>query len=161
MTGTANILVILAVVVLVLARQVRARRIDTERRFWVLPLVLGALGLAGKHLIDPHHQVLAVVLLLAGVLAEVAMGSVWGWTVKMWRATDGSVWIKGNAATLAAWVGTIAVRIGLFALGSALHVQQGANALYLGLGVLLLVRGAVVNWRARGLESAPVLSLVD
>ncbi|MEY9948297.1 DUF1453 domain-containing protein [Kitasatospora sp. GAS1066B] len=155
MTGIANILVILVVVGFVASRQLRARKIDTERRFWLLPLILCALGLSDKHLIDPAHQAAAIGLLAGSLVVVLAMGSVWGWTVRIWRASDGSVWTKGTVATVAAWAGMIVVRIGLYGLGSALHVHQSAQALYLTIGALLLVRGAVVNWRARGLDAAP------
>ncbi|WP_329568099.1 DUF1453 domain-containing protein [Kitasatospora sp. NBC_01266] len=160
MTGIANILVILVVLVFVASRQLRTRKIDTERRFWLLPLILCALGLADKHLIDPAHRAEAIGLLAASLVVVAAMGSVWGWTVRMWRAGDGTVWTKGTVATLAAWAGMIAVRIGLYGLGATLHVHQDAQALYLTLGVLLLVRGAVVNWRARGLDAPHTLNVV-
>ncbi|MCX4746470.1 DUF1453 family protein [Kitasatospora sp. NBC_01287] len=160
MTGIANILVILAVVVLVLGRQLRARKIDTERRFWLLPLILCALGLSDKQLIDPAHKAEAIALLAGSLLVVLAMGSVWGWTVRVWRASDGSVWTKGTKATLAAWVGMVAIRIGIFALGSSLHVHQSSKALYLTFGVMLLVRGAVVNWRARGLDARQPFGVV-
>lgn len=84
-----------------------------------------------------------------------AMGTVWGWTVRLWRDSEGTLWSKGTAATVAAWGAMIALRLGLYGLGSALHVHQSSNALLLTLGVLLLVRGAVVNWRARTVEAAP------
>lgn len=45
MTGLVNILVILAVLALVVRRQFQVRKVDTERRLWLLPLILGALAL--------------------------------------------------------------------------------------------------------------------
>lgn len=149
MSGLVNIVVIVAVVALVVQRQFRAQKIDTERRFWVLPLILGALALRDPHLIDPNHKAAATALLLASVLVVLAMGTVWGWTVRLWRDGDGSLWAKGTAATVGAWVGMIALRAGLYGIGSALHVHQSTNALLLSFGVLLLIRGVVVNWRAR------------
>ncbi|WP_035797628.1 CcdC protein domain-containing protein [Kitasatospora mediocidica] len=161
MSGLVNIVVIVAVVALVVGRQLRAQKFDTERRFWVLPVVLGVLALRDPHLIDPHHKVDAVALLVASVVLVLAMGVVWGWTVRLWREADGSLWVKGSAATLAAWVGMIALRFGLYGIGSALHVHQSTNALLLTFGVLLLVRGAVVNWRARSVHSAAGLHVAS
>ncbi|MGA5821400.1 DUF1453 domain-containing protein [Kitasatospora sp. NPDC094028] len=154
MTGLVNLVVIAAVVVLVVQRQMRAQRLDGERRFWVLPLVLGVLALRDPQIIDHQHTALSVGLLAAGLVAVLAMGSVWGWTVRIWRDADGSVMVKGTKATLAAWGGMIAVRIGIYAVGSALGVHQSGSSLMLGMAVLLLVRSIVVNWRARSLEPA-------
>ncbi len=151
MTGLVNILVILAVVALVVRRQFQTRKFDTERRFWLLPLILGALALRDPHLIDPNHKATAVALLIASVLLVLAMGSVWGWTVRLWRDGEGTLWAKGTAATVAAWAGLLVLRAGLYGLGAALHVHQSSNGLLLTFGVLLLVRGVVVNWRARSL----------
>ncbi|MEE1781822.1 DUF1453 family protein [Streptomyces sp. SP17BM10] len=152
MTALVNIVVIIAVLVLVVQRQMRAQRLDTERRFWLLPLILGALALRDPQLIDHDHAALSAVLLGASLVAVLAMGSVWGWTVRLWRAADGSIWAKGTRATVAAWVGMIAIRLGLYGIGSAMHVHQAGSALMLGLAVMLLVRSLVVNWRARTAE---------
>ncbi|MEU8513020.1 DUF1453 domain-containing protein [Kitasatospora sp. NPDC048722] len=152
MTALVNIVVIIAVLVLVVQRQMRAQRLDTERRFWLLPLILGVLALRDPQLIDHDHAAVSAVLLAASLVAVLAMGSVWGWTVRLWRAADGSVWAKGTKATVAAWAGMIAIRLGLYGIGSAMHVHQAGSALMLGLAVMLLVRSLVVNWRARTTE---------
>ncbi|MFD5431905.1 DUF1453 domain-containing protein [Kitasatospora sp. NPDC127067] len=160
MGSITNILVGLAVVVLVVQRQMRVQRLDTERRFWLLPLILGALALRDPRLVDHQHTALSAGLLAAGLVAVLAMGTAWGWTVRIWRDSDGSVLVKGTRATVAAWCGMIAVRIGLYAVGAALHVHQAGSSLMLGMAVLLLVRSFVVNWRARSLEpSRPAAAL--
>ncbi|MGW2376050.1 MULTISPECIES: DUF1453 domain-containing protein [Kitasatospora] len=152
MSALVNLLVIAAVVVLVVGRQMRVKRLDTERRFWVLPLVLGVIALRDPQIIDHQHTALSATLLAAGLVTTLAMGSVWGWTVRIWRDDDGHVLVKGTKATMAAWGGTLAIRIGLYAAGSALGVHQAGSSLMLGMAVLLLVRSLVVNWRARTLE---------
>ncbi|MEU3567245.1 DUF1453 domain-containing protein [Kitasatospora sp. NPDC036755] len=152
MTTFVNLLVVAAALVLVARRQMRAQRLDSERRFWLLPLILGVLALRDPQIIDHQHTALSVALLAAGLVAVLGMGSVWGWTVRLWRAADGSVMAKGTKATVAAWIGMIAIRIGLFGIGAALHVHQSGSSLMLGMAVLLLVRSLVVNWRARALE---------
>ncbi|MQS14288.1 DUF1453 family protein [Streptomyces kaniharaensis] len=152
MTALVNVVVILVVMALVAQRQMRARRLDTERRFWLLPLILGVLALRDPQLIDHQHTAVSAALLACGLVAVLAMGSVWGWTVRLWQAADGSVWAKGTKATVAAWSGMIAVRVGLYGLGTVLHVHQAGSALLLSLAVLLLTRSLVVNWRARTME---------
>ncbi|MGK4580835.1 DUF1453 domain-containing protein [Kitasatospora sp. HPMI-4] len=152
MPALANVLIAVAAIALVISRQLRARRIDTERRFWILPVVLAVVALRDPRLVDPAHRAESAALLAASIVAVLAMGSVWGWTVRLWQEGDGSVWAKGTKATVAAWGVMIAVRLGLYGIGAALHVHQSSNALLLSLGALLLVRGVVVNWRARSLE---------
>ncbi|MCX4757686.1 DUF1453 domain-containing protein [Kitasatospora purpeofusca] len=142
---------VVVVMVLVLRRQMRPRLLDTDRRFWLLPLVLAVVALRDPQLIDRRDTVWSVVLLGCGTVAVLAAGSVWGWTVRLWRDADGALWSRGTRATLAAWGGTVAVRAGLFGLGAALHLRQSSSALLLSLAVLLLVRSLVVHWRARSL----------
>ncbi|MDH6143109.1 MULTISPECIES: CcdC protein domain-containing protein [Kitasatospora] len=149
MPGFANIIIIIAVMALIVSRQFRAQKLDDGRRFWLLPLILGAIALSDHKLIDSAHRTESVALLAGSIVVMLAMGSVWGWTVRLWRESDGSIWMKGTGATLAAWIGLIAVRLGVYALGSALHVHQASSGLLLTLGVLLLTRGAVLKWRAR------------
>ncbi|MER7708832.1 DUF1453 domain-containing protein [Kitasatospora sp. NPDC097605] len=152
MPAQANAALVVVVTLLVLRRQMRAQRLDTERRSWPLPLILAAVALRDPQLLDRRDTAWSVVLVGAGLLAVLAAGSVWGWTVRIWREADGALWSRGTRATLAAWGGLIAIRFGLFGLGEALHLRQSSSALLLGLAVLLLVRTTVVNWRARALE---------
>ncbi|MFJ9696415.1 DUF1453 domain-containing protein [Kitasatospora sp. NPDC101183] len=154
MSTLINIVVALAVVALVVARQMRPQKLDGERRFWILPLVLGVLGLRDPQLIDHDHAALSVTLLVASLVAVLGMGTVWGWTVRIWRTPTGETWARGTKATVAAWVGMLAIRIGIYATGSALGVHQSGSSLMLGIAVLLLVRSLVVNWRARSLPAA-------
>ncbi|MEV6972793.1 DUF1453 domain-containing protein [Kitasatospora sp. NPDC093806] len=153
MSALVNVVLVVLVMAVVLRRQMRAQRMDGDRRFWVLPLVLGAIALRDPELIDRQDTGWSVCLLAVGLVAVLAMGSVWGWTVRIWREADGALWAKGTKATLAAWGGMIAIRIGLYETGVALHLHQSTSTLLLGLAVLLLTRWLVVNWRARALEA--------
>ncbi|MFF4343541.1 DUF1453 domain-containing protein [Kitasatospora sp. NPDC001540] len=151
MTALSDVLIAVAVIVLVVGRQLRARRLDTERRFWLIPLVLAAVALRDPVLLDPHHRVASAVLVAGSLLTTAGMGCVWGWTVRIWREADGSLWSKGTAATAFAWIGAILVRIAWYGVGAALHVHQSGSVLLLSLGLLLLIRSAAVQWRARQL----------
>ncbi len=153
MPALVDAALVVVVMVLVLRRQMRPRRLDTDRRTWLLPLVLGAVALRDPQLIDRRDTAWSVALLGCGLLAVLAAGSVWGWTVRLWQEADGALWAQGTRATLAAWGGMLAIRVGLFGLGAALHLRQSSSALLLGLAVLLLVRSLVVRWRARALPA--------
>ncbi|MFF7592536.1 DUF1453 domain-containing protein [Kitasatospora purpeofusca] len=160
MSTLVDAALVVVVTVLVLRRQMRPRRLDTDRRFWVLPLVLAVVALRDPQLIDRRDTAWSVVLLGCGVVAVLAAGSVWGWTVRLWREADGALWSQGTGATLAAWGGTVAIRFGLFGLGAALHLRQSGSALLLSLAVLLLVRSLVVHWRARALVTPGRVALI-
>ncbi|MBC3844208.1 DUF1453 family protein [Streptacidiphilus sp. 4-A2] len=155
MSSAENITVIVAVVCWVVARQFKARRFSGDaRRMLILPAALAFMGLGQHNLLDPHHQATAAALLVIGVIVEVGMGSVWGFTTRVWRDENGTVWAKGTKATAFAWTGMLLIRAGLMAVGAALGVAAGEGPVLISLAALLLVRSAVVTWRARDLSPA-------
>lgn len=152
MNSTANVALAVVVVVYIVARQFRARQVNGDtRRMLVIPAVLAVVALRQPDLLDHAHRTTSAALLIIGVLLEVAMGFAWGFTTRIWRDASGTVWAKGTAATAFAWVGMIIARLGLYAVGRAMGVSAGEGALLLSLAAVLLVRTAVVTWRARDL----------
>ena len=155
MSSAENIALIVAVVAWVVARQFQARQFSgNARRMLILPAVLTFMGLRSHNLLDPHHQATAAALLIIGVVVEVGMGTVWGFTTRVWRDSNGVIWAKGTKATAFAWVGMLLIRVALVAIGSSLGVATGEGPIMLSLAALLLVRSAVVTWRARDLGPA-------
>ncbi|MFD3308540.1 DUF1453 domain-containing protein [Streptomyces sp. NPDC058694] len=151
MSGLVDALAILAVAVLVIARQFRTRRTTTDRSWWVVPAVLSFLALREPGLLDPDHRTLSVLLLGTELLVGLAIGVGWAWTTRMWRTPDGSVWSRGSKAGALVWTVGIALRAGLFGLGAALGVHQDSSALLLALAVTLLVRSGIMVRRAQTL----------
>lgn len=146
---------IFAVVVLVIVRQFRAQRISADRRWWILPAVLGFIALREPGVIDPHHQTEAIFLLGAELLIGLATGAGWAWTTRIWTAPDGSVWGKGTRASVVVWGVGIGLRVGLFGIGVLLGVQQDATAMVLlALAATLLVRSGILAWRSQSLHPA-------
>ncbi|MFI6280743.1 DUF1453 domain-containing protein [Streptomyces sp. NPDC050988] len=154
MSGLVDALVILAVVVLVIARQFRTRRTATDRSWWVVPAVLVFLALREPGLLDPDHRTLSVLLLGAELLIGLATGAGWAWTTRIWRAPDGTVWSRSSKASGFVWIIGIALRAGLFGLGAALGLRQDSSALLLALAVTLLVRSGIMVRRAQTLPPA-------
>ncbi|MEU4108119.1 DUF1453 domain-containing protein [Streptomyces sp. NPDC027717] len=155
MSGFVDVVVIVAVAILVIARQFRTHPIDAERRWWLVPAVLAVMALRGPGILDAHHRVESLALLAAEVAVGLATGAGWAWTTRLWTAPDGIVWSRGTKAGAAVWAGGIALRGALFGLGYALGVHQDSAALMLGLAATLLVRGGITAWRARLLAAAP------
>ncbi|TLS47509.1 DUF1453 family protein [Streptomyces montanus] len=152
MSGLVDALVILAVVVLVIVRQFRARRIAADRSWWIVPAVLVVLALREGGVIDSHHPTESVLLLGAELLIGLATGAGWAWTTRLWTAPDGAVWSRSTKASVLVWIVGIAVRVGLFGLGAALGVRQDSSALLLALAATLLVRSGILVLRSKSLD---------
>ncbi|MFD8277203.1 DUF1453 domain-containing protein [Streptomyces flaveolus] len=149
MSGLLDALMIVAVACLVVSRQFRAHRIDTDRRWWVAPVALGVIALREPGMIDAGHRPASVLLLAAELLIGVATGVGWAWTTRIWTAADGAVWSRGSRASIAVWTAGIALRAALFAAGAALGVRQDTSALLLALAATLLARSGTLARRAQ------------
>ncbi|MEV1025410.1 DUF1453 domain-containing protein [Streptomyces sp. NPDC050264] len=156
MSGFTNVLVIVAVVALVLVRQFRTERLSMDRKWWLLPAILGFFALRDGSLADPHHLTGSVVLLVVNLLVSVGMGIGWAFTTRVWTDDQGDVWTKGTAATAGTWLGGMASRAAVVGIGLAMGIHLGSSALMLGFALSLLTRSGVVMWRAGGLRSAYV-----
>lgn len=151
MSGLVNALVIVAVAAIVIARQFRARAINTDRRWWLIPVILAVVALREPGVLDAHHRTESAVLLVVEILIGAATGAGWAWTTRVWTEADGAVWTKSTRASIAVWIVGIALRIGIYGVGAALGLRQDSSALMLGLAGTLLVRGGILVWRAQSL----------
>ncbi|MFJ4204279.1 DUF1453 domain-containing protein [Streptomyces sviceus] len=154
MSGLVDALLIVLAVVVVIARQFRASRIDTGRRWWLLPVVLAVVALREPGLVDAQHRTASIALLAVELLTGLAIGAGWAWTSRIWTEPDGAVWSRSTKASGAVWAVGIGLRVGLFALGAALGVHQASSALLLALAATLLVRSGTLDWRMRFLSPA-------
>lgn len=150
MSALVNVLVIIAAVALIAARQLRPQRITADGRRWlVLPVILVVLALREPGLLDQHHRSLSVLLLGAELLVGLVMGVGWARTSRLWTDQDGTLWSRGTKATIAVWIGGIALRAGLMGIGALAGVHQGTGALLLALAASVLVRRGMLVMRAR------------
>ncbi|WP_371655165.1 MULTISPECIES: DUF1453 domain-containing protein [unclassified Streptomyces] len=149
MSALVNVLVAVAVVALIVSRQVRPQQLADAKRWWLVPAVLVYLAIREKGLVDPDHHMASVLLLGTEIATGLLMGAAWGWTSKVWTEADGSVWTRGTRATAAVWAVGIAVRAGLAGIGALAGIRMGTGALLLGLAASLLVRSGILVWRAQ------------
>jgi hypothetical protein len=145
-------LLVAAVVVVVLMRRFTPRRVD-ERGPFILPVVIGAIGLVQGRTIDPRHAALSAGLLAAEVAVALLLGIGLGVTMRVWRAPDGSHWSRGTWATFGVFLASVAVRGGLVAIGYAAGVRPGSGAILVSVAAWLLAQNAVIRQRARALTS--------
>jgi hypothetical protein len=117
MSGLVNALLIAAVAAVVIVRQFRAGRVDTDRRWWVLPGILAVLALREPDLLDADHHTASVAIVASELLVGLAVGAGWAWTTRIWTEADGAVWSKGTKASVVIWAVGIGTRAGLFAYG--------------------------------------------
>lgn len=152
MSGLADASLIVLVAVVVIARQFRARRIDSERRWWLPPVILVVLALREPGLLDAHHHMASAPSRSAELLIGLATGVGWAWTTRIWAEPDGAVWSRSSSASVAVWAVGIGLRAGLFALGAAVGVHQHSSALLLGFAGTLLVRAGILARRGQSLR---------
>ncbi|MGW8377275.1 DUF1453 domain-containing protein [Streptomyces sp. ODS28] len=151
MSGPESVLVLVAVLALVLVRQVKPQQISAGARIWVLPAVLAYCALRQPGLLDPARPVASGWLLAAEFAVGLGTGALWAWSMRVWAGDDGTAWVRGSISTAAVWIAGIAVRGGLVALGAVLGIRlggSGGGALLLGFAVTLLVRSGLLAWRA-------------
>ncbi|MER6558329.1 DUF1453 domain-containing protein [Streptomyces sp. NPDC001027] len=152
MSGLLDALVIAAVVALVIVRQFRAYRMDADRRWWLLPVILAVTALREPDLLDARHPTTSGLLLGAELIVGLATGAAWARTTRVWVEADGSVWSKSTRASAAVWFAGVALRLGLFGLGVLWGVHQHNSALILGLAATLLVRSGLLALRVQALR---------
>lgn len=127
MHSAANIVVALAIVALILVRQLRTRAVR-ETQPYRLVLILGVIGLIETVQFHQSHEVstTAWALLIASLVLGGIFGLIRGLTVHVWRE-GGVLYRRGNAATLVLWVVGLAAHLGLDAVIG--HVDADARGL--------------------------------
>ncbi|POM22696.1 hypothetical protein BTM25_49000 [Actinomadura rubteroloni] len=159
MSTAAEIALVVVALGFVLSRQLSSRPLEEKSSFRV-PLILAAVGLFSGGLIDRDHLAMSVTLLVAGLVVALGSGVVRALTVRVWRAEDGTLWRGGTAWTLAAWVSSVLLRVGLVVAGHVTGAASEGGGLLLFLGLTLVVQNALVVYRARTLVPAPAVQAV-
>ncbi len=160
MPSAANVLLYVAIAAYVVYRvvykQVRGTLLD-RRTLTVMPLILVAVGayLAAKAL--PGASAAELGLLAADLVVLAGLGVLRSTTTTL-TERDGTTFQKGSAVTIGLWVLTIAVRVGLVALGTALGIAGPltSTSIAFTVGVSIAVQNATTYYRVqrRGLPLA-------
>jgi hypothetical protein len=151
----ADVLLIGAAVIWVLARQVRRARVK-PRLLWLAPLVLAYFGI--RALAAPTWHIPADLGLLA-LSAAISVGlGVWrGQTIQVWREADGTWWRQGSIRTLALWGALIAARGLLYGLDAAVGHREASDlgAILLTLALSFAAQNAVTAARMDAAQPLP------
>jgi len=148
----ANGLLWAALAVLVIVRQFTPRAIRPAVMFG-LPLVAGYLGVQ-QLLGAPPAGPVAVALLVVNLGLGAAMGLVRGVTVRVWQDPAQGWMMQGTLLTLAAWLVSIGLRLGL---GFADHAAFSSSGIGLLLAVTFGAQSLVVWARTAGVLPATAL----
>ena len=143
-----------AVVILVLARQVQKRSVRQDSRPLIV-LIIAVLGLVEAGEFVRTHPVgsQAIVLAVASLVIAAAFGVIRAYTVRLWRE-GGQLFRQGNAMTIVLWLVAIGIHFGLDALIDSSAKGLSTSTLLLYLAVTLGVQQLVVRYRATALSRA-------
>jgi hypothetical protein len=139
----------LGIILVLLVTRVHGRPLRPARLL-AGPLVLMAAGI-GACAAELHATTLHGIDYLIGsidLLDSLIVGTIRGFTVRIYRR-DGAPWYRYGLATVALWLVSILIRIGLAVVGSARHASPltlGSDLLFM-LGLALLLQNAVVAVR--------------
>ncbi|MGZ8177661.1 hypothetical protein ACXVUM_06975 [Williamsia sp. SKLECPSW1] len=152
-----NIVVGLIVVGVILVRQMAPRAVKASPK---AALIISVIGLVSAAQFVDHHHLSAVALATMAVsaLLGIAIAAGRGFTVRIWRDTDGVLMSRGTVATLVLWIVGLGAHVGLDLLAG--H-GIGSSTLVLYIGTMLLAQQLVVQWRARSLTTTPMKQTVS
>jgi len=149
-----QLLVGVAVLGLLIYRQLVTRRVRGNQRILLILLVVGLI--AAAQYFEGRHVGSAAILALAGSLVlAVVFGAARAATVHVW-VRDGQAWMKGNLITAALWVVAVAGHLGFdYLVGRDKGIGNIGNAtVLLYLAVTLAVQRVIVQARAQRIEPA-------
>lgn len=156
MTSIAlNIAIGLAVVALLLARQLRTRPVSTDRSPRVM-VILGVLGIVeiGSYTSRTHVDATAWVLLVVSLAIAAVLGVLRGRQMHVWSTSQGPM-RKGNAITCVLWIVSIGLHLLIDIGGGALADVPsgfGSASLLLYIALTLGTQQVIVAERARRLS---------
>ncbi|MEU7877401.1 hypothetical protein [Microbispora bryophytorum] len=155
METTQIVGVALVVVFVMIYRQTRPRPVARPVGVIVAAAMVLA-GLGGGGLVDSRHMALSLAVLVVELLVAAGLGVLRAMTTRVWRDQRGVAWSQGGAATLIAWVGSIAVRVAMAVATSFFGLASSQSSVLLFVGVTLGVQFLVVARRASALPTVPV-----
>lgn len=151
-TNLASIVVGVAVVALLAARQLRSRPVSADLR---VPLILGIIGLIELtgYVQKGHHGTAVIAGLAVSLVLGAAFGAARAFTMRLWKR-DGRAWRQGTWVTAVLWVITVAIHFGVdevFGRHSTGAGSLAGSSILLYLAVTYTVQRLIVQYRAQRL----------
>jgi hypothetical protein len=145
-----------AVLGLLIYRQLRARPVRGNQRIVLILVVVGLIE-AVQYFHKLHAGSAAVIALAGSLVLAALFGAARAATVKIWMQ-DGQAWVKGNLLTAALWVAALAAHLGYdYLIGQHKDIGDlGDATVLLYLAISLAVQRVIVTARAQRLDPAPI-----
>ncbi len=155
----------IAVLALVVGRQLTTRRLRESYRFLIILAIIGAVQFGTFLQGHPHHDGAIVAAVAGSLLLAAVLGAVRAPTVKVWRQ-DGQLLRKGTWLTAALWVVAFAAHLGYdYLVAGDVTGKNGGNVgdatVVLYLAVSLAVQRFIMLTRAARQEAAGQLAAAD
>ncbi len=146
-----NVVVGLLVLGWILTKQMSPQQVKNSPKGALIVTVIGLVSAA--QFVDHHHlSVVALATMVFSALLGVAFAAARGFSVRIWRDEQGTLWSRGTVATLVLWIVGLAAHVGLDMVAG--H-GAGSATIVLYIGTMLLAQLLVVQWRARALTGTP------
>jgi hypothetical protein len=151
---TLNLVIGVAVLGLLIYRQLRSRPVRGNQRL-VLALVVIGLIEAVEYMQRPHSGSIAIVALAGSLVLAAVLGAARAATVRVWMQ-NGQPWAQGNLLTAALWVVALGAHLGYdYLVGQHRDVGGlGSATVVLYLAVSLGVERVIVALRAQRIDRA-------
>jgi hypothetical protein len=145
-----------AVLGLLIYRQLRARPVRGNQRIVLILVVVGLIETV-QYLQKLHAGSAAIVALVGSLILAAVFGAARAATVKIWLQ-DGQAWAKGNLLTAALWIVALAAHLGYdYLIGQHKDIGDlGDATVLLYLAVSLAVQRVIVSARAQRLDPVSV-----
>lgn len=160
MNAVLSLVIGIAVLGLVIVRQLRVRPVRSNLRIMLILAVIGVVEVA-QYLKGVHHDSGTIAAELAGsLMLALAFGVVRAFTVRL-SFRDGQWWAQGNWLTVVLWVVAVAAHLGydyLVSGGGSKAGQFGNATLLLYLAITFGAQRLIVQARAQraGMQGGPV-----
>jgi hypothetical protein len=142
-----------ALIVFVLAKRVRGEAVREPKKLFLLPIVVGVIGL--QNVTHAKVNTIDIVVIAAGAALSLGLGLLRG---RFDRVTlvNGSPFMSWSAASVAVFAGNVLAKLALDAVGVAAGGTTSAltSSILLSFGLTLLGEAAVVWFRSQSLTGA-------
>jgi hypothetical protein len=157
--NAANLVIGVAVLALVLYRQLIARRLSENYRLYVILAVIGVVQFATFLKGHPHSGGKIAVAVVGSLVIAGVFGAARAVTVRVWRADGGQLLRKGTWLTAVLWIVGLAAHLGFdYLVAGHITGTNGGNVgdatILLYLVVTLTIQQYVLLARVRRQEAA-------
>ena len=112
--NVTNLIIGVAVVALLVSRQLMARRLNENYRLSVILAIVGLVEFVNflKSVHGPHDDGRIIVALAGSLVLAALLGAARALTVRVWRQDDGQLMRQGTWVTAVLWIVSLAVHLG-------------------------------------------------